>query len=88
MLAKGCTANTAIHYHALMRVALQYTVEKDIIPFNPCDKADRPKKNQFIAEYYSKEELMTLLEIAKDDSLYIVIVLAGYYGLRRSEVLG
>jgi len=31
---------------------------------------------------------MQLLELSKDDPIYIVIVLAAFYGLRRSEVLG
>ena len=31
---------------------------------------------------------MTLLDIAKDDPIYILIVLSAYYGFRRSETLG
>lgn len=31
---------------------------------------------------------MTLLDIAKDDPIYIPIVLSAYYGFRRSETLG
>lgn len=38
--------------------------------------------------FYTKEETAVLLEMAKDDPIYIPILLAVFYGLRRSEVLG
>lgn len=40
----GCTTNTVIHYHAVIRKALQSAVKKDILSTNPADKVDRPKK--------------------------------------------
>lgn len=59
-----------------------------LIPSNPADLVTRPKKNRYIAKYYTKEETAVLLEMARDDPIYIPILLAAYYGLRRSEVLG
>lgn len=88
ILAEGCKANTAIHYHAMLRNAFQQAVKRGILATNPCEKADRPKKNQFIPDYYSSEELKLLLDITDDDPMRIVIILAAYYGLRRSEALG
>ena len=84
----GCNANTVIHYHALVRKALQYAVKNELITENAADKVDRPKKGKFLAGFYSREELAALFEATKDDSLSLVIQLAAYYGLRRSEVLG
>jgi integrase len=49
---------------------------------------DRPKKNVYQAQFYSAEEMMTLFDAVSDDPLEICVKLAGYYGLRRSEVLG
>ena len=60
----------------------------DIIPSNPADKIERPKKEQFIGNCYNLEELQILFEKSKGDPLEIVILLASFYGLRRSEVLG
>lgn len=88
IFADGYTANTVIHYHAVVRKALQYAVKNELISENAADKVDRPKKDKFLAGFYSKEELMRLFEATKDDSMAIVIQLAAYYGLRRSEVLG
>ena len=84
----GCNANTVIHYHAVVRKALQYAVKNELIDENAADKVDRPKMGKFLAGYYSKEELAALFEATKDDSMSVVIQLAAYYGLRRSEVLG
>lgn len=52
------------------------------------DKVDRPKKNKFYPAFYSKDEALKMLEYAKDDQCYIPILIATYYGLRRSEVIG
>ena len=60
----------------------------DIIPTNPADKIERPKKNQFIGAHYTLEELQILFEKSKNDPLELVILIASFYGLRRSEVLG
>ena len=84
----GCNANTVIHYHAIVRKALQYAVKNELIPENVADKVDRPKKGKYLAAFYSKEELAALFEATKEDSMSVVIQLAAYYGLRRSEVLG
>lgn len=84
----GCNANTVIHYHAVVRKVLQYAVKNELISENAADKVDRPKKGKYLAGFYSKEELVALFEATKDDSMSVVIQLAAYYGLRRSEVLG
>ncbi len=88
LFAKGLKSNTVLHYHANIRKALDVAMKLDIIPSNPADKIERPKKNQFIGDFYSIAELETLYKISKNDPLYIVILLASFYGLRRSEVLG
>ncbi len=43
---------------------------------NPCAKSERPKKNEFTAGFYSKEELNQLMKVAKDDQIYVAIALA------------
>ena len=40
-------ANSVIHYHANIHKALKYAVKIDLIPTNPADKVERPKKNAF-----------------------------------------
>lgn len=88
ILADNCTTNTVIHYHAIIRKALQSAVKKDILPINPADKVDKPKKNVFHGSFYTKEEMMTLFDAVTGDPLELCVKIAAYYGLRRSEVLG
>ncbi len=88
IFADGCNANTVIHYHAVIRKALQSAVRKDLIEKNIADKVERPKKNVFKASHYSKEEVYMLLKLIEGDKLELVVRIAAYYGLRRSEVLG
>ena len=85
---KGLKGNSVLHYHANIRKALDTTVKLDIIPSNPADKVERPKKDQFIGDFYSIDELEELYKASRGDPLEIVILLASFYGLRRSEVVG
>jgi site-specific recombinase XerD len=41
---EGHTPNTVIHYHAVLRRALQNAVKKEIIGSNPADRVDRPRR--------------------------------------------
>lgn len=88
ILEDKCTTNTVIHYHAIIRKALQNAVRKDIIPRNPADQVDRPKKNVYHGTFYSEEEMLELFDAVESDPLEICVKIAAYYGLRRSEVLG
>ena len=88
ILDDDCTTNTVIHYHAVIRRALQSAVRKDILLKNVADQVDRPKKNVYHGTFYSEEEMMTLFDAVSGDPLELCVKIAAYYGLRRSEVLG
>ena len=64
ILDEGYTTNTVIHYHAVLRRALQNAVKKDIIPRNPADRVDKPKKNSYKASFYSDEEMQELFNVS------------------------
>jgi len=85
---KTVSPGTVIHYHANIHKALKYAVKMDLIPFNPADKVERPKKQRCIADYYRQEELERLLEASKDHPYSLLIQMTAFYGLRRSEALG
>ena len=84
---KTVSPGTVIHYHANIHKALKYAVKMDLIPFNPADKVERPKKQRYIADYYRQEELERLLEASKDHPYSLLIQMTAFYGLRRSEAL-
>ncbi len=84
----GLKGTTAQRHHALLHLAFKSAVKRRVIPSNPVEQADRPKAEQFIGGYYNSAELKELLDKTESDPMHIVILLAAYYGLRRSEVLG
>jgi len=88
ILNDGCTTNTVIHYHAIIRRALQSAVKKDILAKNPADQVDRPKKNVYHGTFYSEDEMLNLFDAIAGDPLELCVKIAAYYSLRRSEVLG
>lgn len=85
---KTVCPNTVIHEHANIHKALKYAVKMDLIPYNPADKVERPKKQKYIADYYRLEELEQLFEATKDHPYSLLIQITAFYGLRRSEALG
>lgn len=85
---KTVSPGTVIHYHANIHKALKYAVKMDLIPFNPADKVERPKKQGYIADYYRQEEMERLLEASKDHPYSLLIQMTVFYGLRRGEVVG
>ena len=86
--AEGVSERTVIHYHNLLHAAFEYAVRQEIFDVNPMNRVERPQAKKFVGEFYSPEELQTLLALTEDESIYIPIVLAAFYGLRRSEALG
>lgn len=88
LFEKGCKGTSAQRHHALLHLAFKNAVKRKIIPTNPCEQADRPKSQQYIASYYNANELKQLLDCLEGDPLRIPIILGAYYGLRRSEALG
>ena len=85
---RGVSPNTVIHYHAVLHRALQYAVKTDLIPSNPADKVDLPKKIPFQAGYYSINEFEQLFDVINDTLIEVPVKLSAFFGLRRSEVMG
>lgn len=82
------SANSVIHYHAVIHRAFKYAVRTKMINFNPVDLVDRPKKETFRGAFYNDDEINDLFEVAKGTKLELPIVLASFYGFRRSEIVG
>lgn len=79
----------------LIKRILQHGVHLNIIRHNPMDNIIKPKKVTQIDEsekfeYYTREELKTLLEHAKNDDnpqTYIMLRLLAYTGMRKGEMI-
>ena len=82
------SANSVIHYHAVIHRAFKYAVKTRLISSNPVELVDRPKKEVFRGGFYSDEEIKELFEVARGTKLELPVLLASFYGLRRSEIVG
>lgn len=61
---------------------------KEIIITNPMDRIPAVKKDEYIPNFYTDDELLEFIEVAKTTKLELPLVIAAVYGLRREEVLG
>lgn len=80
--------NTVQHYHSNIHKALNDAVKLGIIPFNPDDQTIVEPPDDHIADYYTEEEAMILLNKVKGHQLEVIITIAICLGLRRSEIIG
>jgi len=80
--------NTVIHFHAIIHRALKYAVKMEMINSNPADRVERPKKEQFVGQFYDANEMNQLFRVLEGSVLQVPIMLGAFYGLRRSEILG
>lgn len=88
MQSDQVSANTVHHYHANIHKALAHAVKMEHIASNPADKVELPKKLRHTANYYSIEELKTVLDKSKGTQIEPVVRLAAWFGLRRGEIIG
>lgn len=80
--------STVQHFHANIHKALKYAVRHDLIDSNPMDKVERPKSLPYTGSFYSIVEVEALFQAAKGDPVEFPILMAAFYGLRRSEIMG
>ena len=80
--------NTSIkHYRNQISVAFELLDKKNIMP-KPTKGIEELKEETFMPETYNMQELNKLLKIIRNDVIEIPVLLATYYGLRRSEAVG
>lgn len=80
--------STIAHYTSNMNTALKESVIAEIIPSNPMDRIESVKKEVYIPEFYTDDELIELIEVIKTQKLELPLTLGIIYGLRREEILG
>ncbi len=91
LLDDRLSGNTVKHYHAnirKIRKALQYAIKTDIIPSNPADKVDLPKTQEYNPQFYTSDEVKTLLHSVQGTKLEIPVMIDCFYGFRQSEIIG
>ena len=87
---KGLSNKSIVYCHATTRKMLNYALKRGYIAGNPYAMFDLPRIHQYRYTVISPEQITWLADAARDrcPDLYPAIVLAGFYGMRRGEVLG
>ena len=67
---------------------MKYARKHDLIASNPMDNEERPKSQRYVGAFYSVSELETLFQAVKGDPCEFPVLMAAFYGLRRSEIMG
>lgn len=80
--------STIAHYTSNMNTALKEAVIAEIIPSNPMNRIESVKKEVYIPEFYTDDELIELIEVIKTQKIELPLTLGIIYGLRREEILG
>ncbi len=88
-LAEGLSPNTIGKIHTLIHKSLQYAmVTLNLIAYNPAERVELPRKQKYIGKCFDTKQLQELFLAVKGEPIEPAVLLAGSYGLRRSEVLG
>ncbi len=81
--------NVTVKHHAIIiSPALRQAYRDDLIRKNPCEFLTKIKREKPIRKFYDKSEIELLFNSIKGDPIELIIIIATYYGFRRSEVLG
>ena len=84
----GLSSQTVKHHHRILAEALNFAVRWNLLPRNVTDLVTAPKPRKYEPRILNFDEAKLLLEALKDSWLYLIVHLALYAGLRRSEILG
>lgn len=85
---KKLSTNTVHKHHILLHTALKAAYRQGILSENPVDRVEPPRLACPRQYFYTPEQLSTLFSAVEGHPLELMVKLAGYLGLRRSEICG
>ena len=80
--------NTVRKHYTLLHNAIQHAVRQELLTRNPADNVIPPSLSQPTHHYYDSDTMAELFRNLEGSSMEPVVKLAGYLGLRRSEICG
>lgn len=87
--AKGLSGNTISHYHIILQMIFEYAEKREIIAKNVMRKVERPKFTKKQGNFYDIADIQKIDNIfAENDIMGLIVSIAMYAGLRRSEICG
>ena len=84
----GLSAKSVLYSHRVLNEALSHAVKRQLIYRNPMlSVTNTPKPKKYKGTIYGAEEILHLLEVAKDTVFEVPVALAAICGLRRGECM-
>ncbi len=84
----GLSSKSILQIHRILSRALKRAQRLQMIKQNPCEYVELPKMKRYKPNIYDAEQIKRLLTVAKNEEIYIPVLLSATLGLRRGEVLG
>lgn len=84
----GLSKQTVLHFHRVLKEALNQAVKWKMLTVNPCHAVEPPKPDRFEIRALDSDASLELLEAIKESCVYPATFFAVMTGLRRGEVLG
>ena len=88
MARKGLSAQTILHVHRVIHVALAEAVKSGLLPFNPASRVTPPKVQATGPSVWNLEEVQTFLAATNDHPYREYYRIMVYTGLRSTEMAG
>lgn len=87
-LEEGLSPNTIRKHHVLLSSAIGVAVKQDMLAKNVVQLVSPPPERPPQHRFYTPEQLQKLFALTAGRSMEPVVKLAGYLGMRRSEICG
>lgn len=84
----GLSVETLSKHRMVLRQVLDNAILDGLIQSNPIDHVKLPKKQDRKELFYSVEQANALIEKLQGEMIRSIVIVALYYGLRRSELMG
>lgn len=84
----GLSAATVQRYHQCLHSALDTAVKWGLVGRNVADVVEVPRPKPTSMKALDENDLLRVLQAARDTDYYVAFVTAGYTGMRRSELTG
>lgn len=88
MRSRNLNVNTVRKHHQLLYTALECAVRQEVLSRNPARRVEPPAKAMPKHTFYTTEQLRQLFRAVEGTPMEPAVKLAGYLGLRRSEICG
>lgn len=76
------------HYNDNISSAFKFLLRKKLVRYNPTELINPIVVEVVEVSTYTKSEIVKLFEVLKGDIIELPTLIDGYYGLRRSEIIG